>query len=123
MKWPGIRERIRANLCDELRKRADFHITKFKETLDGAYDRAWITVDGERVSSGTPGYSASEFIPLLSDYLSLPPSEALRDELPLWRALAVADRRLGKTTLESFVSEKEPDEVVRLFFALRMGKP
>ncbi len=119
-KWPALRLKAKANLHGTLRRRVDFHIARYRETDDGAYGRAWISVDGERLQES---YPVGEFLLLLSEYIDIPPPEALRSESPLWRALAVADRRLKGGTLETFPVEKEPDELVRRFYSLRKGLP
>lgn len=118
LKWTALRLRTLANLAPALRKRVDFHIARYRETDDGAYGRAWITVDGRRLAEG---YPAGELLLLLADYLDIPPPEALRSESPLWRALAVGDRRLSQGTFDAFRVDDEPDGLVRSFYALRQG--
>jgi hypothetical protein len=48
MKWSQQRKRIRDFICPELRKRIDFHVTSYRESLHDVGE-AWITVDGEKV--------------------------------------------------------------------------
>ncbi|MBI3296949.1 MAG: hypothetical protein HYZ75_02205 [Elusimicrobia bacterium] len=123
MKWPGIQRKARSNLAPALRGRVDFVVGRYSETHDGAYGRAWITVDGEKAPScgGGDGYPAAEFILDMLEYLDVAPSEALRSETALWRALAVMDRRMTAAALEVFDTGTEPDAAVREFYALRMA--
>ena len=118
LKWEALRLKTMANLCPPVRARVAFNIARYRETDDGAYGRAWITVDGERIAESFP---VGELLNLLGDYIDIPPPEALSSECPLWRALAVADRRLPEATLDAFPVRKDPDGLVRLFFALRKG--
>ncbi len=48
MQWSKLRAAIRDLICPELRGRIDFHVTAYRHSHDGA-EKAWITVDGNRV--------------------------------------------------------------------------
>lgn len=122
MKWPAIRHLARMNMLPALRKRVDLVIPPYKETVGGALARAWVSVDGERVQGDHEGerapdgtYSASEFVSLVYEYLDIPPPDALRSESALWRALAVADKRIKEPRL----LEGEADALVLLLASLR----
>lgn len=52
MQWSKIRTRLRACVCPELRKRVDFHLTKYREYGSNGHE-VWITVDGEKVFSAS----------------------------------------------------------------------
>jgi len=47
MKWSQLRKQIRSLICEELRDRVDFHKAVYRKSWESAYDRAWITIDGE----------------------------------------------------------------------------
>ena len=47
MNWSQLRKQIRSLICDELRDRVDFHKAVYRKSWESAYDRAWITIDGE----------------------------------------------------------------------------
>ncbi|MDE2290921.1 MAG: hypothetical protein KGL53_02465 [Elusimicrobia bacterium] len=118
MRWPALRLHIRANLLPSLRGRVDFHISRYRDPGDGAYGRAWVTVDGERVGEG---WAAGEFLGLLSEYVDIPPAEALRSETGLWRALAAGDRRLSRGSVEAASADGEADAVAAALRTLRLG--
>src|SRR5215831_14344953 len=47
MNWSQLRKQIRTLICDELRDRVNFHKAVYRKSWESAYDRAWITIDGE----------------------------------------------------------------------------
>ena len=49
--WSKIRVMVRANLCEALKDRLDFHVAVYRESHDSKYGRAWITLDGQQVGS------------------------------------------------------------------------
>lgn len=51
MMWSQLRVKARANLCDRLRDRMDFHVAVYRDSHDSDYGRAWISIDGEQVAS------------------------------------------------------------------------
>jgi len=51
MIWSKLRVMVRANLCEELKNRLDFHVAVYRKSHDSEYGRAWITLDGEQVGS------------------------------------------------------------------------
>jgi hypothetical protein len=55
----------------------------------------------------------------LETYLSMPVAEALRSPNPLFRALAVVDRRVGKRTLRSLTIGPREHQLVRTLFEAR----
>ena len=156
MKWSQLRLRTRENLCDELKKRVDFHVARYRKSHDGDYRRGWISVDGEQLASWScfeqlfagsdvqidevkkrfPDgwspkeydrfisergiYSGSEFMSLLFEYLSFAPHKMLNAEIPLLRALAILDRRVGKRSIASFEINKEEDPIVTALYHLRL---
>lgn len=122
MKWPAIRHLALMNMAPALRKRVDLVIPPYKETVGGALARAWVSVDGARVPGDDEGerapdgtYSASEFVSLVYEYLDIPPPDALRSDSALWRALAVADKRLKAPE----PAQGETDALVLRLAALR----
>lgn len=150
MNWSDLRARIRENLSPDIRDRIDFHVTVYRKSHDSAYGRAWITIDRKQVASwsdfehliktnfnwidehrfpltNTPfhleeaKYSKKDFLNILTEFLNLNPRNLLSSSVPLARALAVADRRIGKRTLKEFPIREEQDPLVLLLFALRMG--
>lgn len=52
MPWSKLRAKIREFICPELRDRIDFHVTSYRHSHDEA-EKAWITVDGERVQTAS----------------------------------------------------------------------
>lgn len=65
-------------------------------------------------------YSKKDFLNILKEFLNSNPQKLLNSKVPLARALAIVDRRIGKRTLEKFPIREETDPIVMLFFALRM---
>ena len=51
MMWSQLRVKVRANLCEELRGRMDFHVAVYRKSHDSDYGRAWISIDGRQVGS------------------------------------------------------------------------
>ncbi len=90
---------------------------EFKRHFPPGY--LWSVDSFDRLLSKHGIYSGSEFMSLLFDYLNLSPHEAIKSEIPLWRALAIVDRRIGKRTLKSYSIDDENDPVVHLFHLLR----
>ena len=66
-------------------------------------------------------YSGTEFMNLLFEYLSLSPHDALKSKIPLLRALAIAERRIGKRTLSTFEICNEEDPLVLALYHLRLN--
>jgi hypothetical protein len=153
MNWSKLRAKVRANLCEELRDRLDFHMAVYRTSPDSDRGRGWISLDGQQIGSwsyfeellspltieemnarfpeGWAGrdsvtllnergvYSDKAFKGFLEAYLELDPHDALSSPIPLTRALAVSDKRIGRRTLARFAIHEEPDGIVRLLFRLR----
>jgi hypothetical protein len=114
-------------VCLDLRKRIDFHVASYPQSHDGA-DRAWITLDGELIYSfgWHPGWSkgvrcdaVQEFGYGARAFLDVDVPSALASEDPVFKALAILDRRVGKRTLRKMVLEDNAHPLVRAFFELR----
>jgi hypothetical protein len=48
--WSKLKSRVKEFICPELRKRIDIHVTSYRRS-HGVAEKAWITVDGERVAT------------------------------------------------------------------------
>lgn len=51
MMWSQLRVKVRANLCEQLRSRLDFHVAVYRKSHDADYGRAWISLDGQQIGS------------------------------------------------------------------------
>ncbi|MBC3542446.1 hypothetical protein ACFSC6_00110 [Rufibacter sediminis] len=48
MKWSKIRKELHVRLADNLKKRLDYHLTTYKNSI-GYLGRAWVTYDGKEL--------------------------------------------------------------------------
>jgi hypothetical protein len=78
--------------------------------------------DYSEIASELGIYSQKEFVAILSEYLNTDPHSALASKVPLARALAIVDRRIGKRTLQGLAIDQENDPLALVFFALRMER-
>lgn len=93
------------------------HVTV--EELQERFPTGWSGRQYDRFAAERGLYSKQEFMRLLSDYLNMDPHVALSSPVPLTRALAVADKRVGRRTLERLDIERDTDPIVRLLYQLR----
>jgi hypothetical protein len=77
------------------------------------------TTDAESQLRSQGEFSDATALDLLEQYLSLPFEEALSSSNPLLRALAIADRRLGKRRLRSIQLTPDDHPLVRELYTAR----
>jgi len=137
---------MRSFIAPELRDRIDFHLTRYRESHDGA-DKVWITIDGQRVFTckhyqrewaenglyrrglerdkvhsvlrRTEIQGPGEFGDAARAYLDMSVAEALKSSDPIVRAFAIVDRRVGKRTLAKLDLSDCDHALVNAFYDLR----
>jgi hypothetical protein len=92
------------------------------EDLRARFPDGWFVQQYDQFASERGVYTQPEFKRILSEYLDADPQDALGAAIPLTRALAVIDRRIGRRTLARFSVDDEPDALVRLLWYLRTQK-
>lgn len=92
------------------------------EQLRQRFPGGWFIAEYNRLASERGVYSQKEFKRLLAEYLDLDPHVALTSAIPLTRALAVIDKRVGRRSLARFAIAEEPDVIVQLLYHLRTQK-
>lgn len=139
MQWSQLKKRIESNFAPSLAGRLELRLTVYRTLTEGD-GRAWVTLDGDQIysmedmpsrekmrarsalweSAGlaaqeTPAtgsfFSSRDFLGALHDYLRTDFDALLNSQWPLYRALAMADRRLGKRRFEKL----SPDFVAHPF--------
>lgn len=122
MQWSAVRVRALEFLAPCVRKRVDFHSSKYRSG-----GRTWLSVDGRDVLSVTDEFRRfREPAPLgpntlgdvLYHYPSLSFEAILEHHDPMVRAMGMLDRRLGKRRLKS-IDVKDVHPLVRSLYTLR----
>jgi hypothetical protein len=92
------------------------------EDLRTRFSGGWSVQQYDRLASERGIYTQKEFKRILSEYLDLAPHDALSSAIPLTRALAVMDKRIGRRTLARLPIGDETDAIVQLLWQLRTHK-
>lgn len=120
MQWSQLKHRIEEQFAPSLGGRLQIHYTVYRRLTEGD-GRAWLTWDKEELFSradmpsreklDAPFAPDAEFydsarnlLGALHDYLRTPFAESLASPEPLVRALALADRRLGRRRFEKLTT-------------------
>ncbi|MEM1444871.1 MAG: hypothetical protein AAGF84_02355 [Planctomycetota bacterium] len=134
MQWSKNKKRWRTLLADSVRNRVDLHVTQYRHLHDREGD-AWLTFNGveclrftnmwavghrkhkrgldfwpSKQSEDLPKdwqYSQHDFWIAFVTWLDAPIETSLVHDLPLVRALAMLDRRVGKRRLRSLPTDQE----------------
>lgn len=135
MQWSQLKHRIEEQFAPGLGGRLQIHYTVYRNLTEGD-GRAWLTWDKEELFSradlpsretlDAPFEPHAEFydsargvLGALHDYLRTPFTELLTSPEPLLRALALADRRLGRRRFEKLTAADLPHPLVRRVYDLR----
>jgi len=122
MQWSQLKHRIEEQFAPALGGRLQIHYTVYRNLTEGD-GRAWLTWDKEELFSRAdmPSRekldapfdphaefydSARDILGALHDYLRTPFADLLASPDPLVRALALADRRLGRRRFEKLAREE-----------------
>lgn len=135
MQWSQLKHRIEENFAPALNGRLQIRYTVYRNLTEGD-GRAWLTWDGDELFSRADMPSlqklAASFSPdgeffdgarnvlgLLHDHLRTPFAELLGSPEPLVRALAHADRRLGRRRFEKLTREDVAHPLVQRVYLIR----
>lgn len=135
MQWSQLKHRLEEQFAPALGGRLQIHYTVYRNLTEGD-GCAWLTWDKEELFSradmpsreklaapfepGAEFYdSARDLLGALHDHLRTPFVELLASPEPLVRALALADRRLGRRRFEKLTAEELGHPLVRRVSALR----
>lgn len=149
MQWSKLKTRLKSLIHPDLSSRIDFHITSFRQSHDGV-DKVWITLDGIQIFScghydfefaEREGYhrglssqevarwlegqgicSPQQIVGAMRAYLDMAIEDAWRSDDPFISALAVLDRRVGKSRLAAMPPEESAHSLVKQFYELRCGR-
>lgn len=134
--WSGIRKRLEEDLlCEKLRGRVKYFITRYRESHDGELSRFAISIDNNQIISGSGNwwddftindinqgnFTTRNFSEALDFYLHNPIENSITSDNGLIRLLAILDRRIGKRTLDRLKDTvSEQPEWLRPFYTLRL---
>lgn len=134
--WSGIRKRLEEDLlCEKLRGRVKYFITRYRESHDEARSRFAILIDNEQVINANDChwldksvddinkgcFTTFNFSKALDYYLHNPIENSITSKNGLIRLLAILDRRIGKRTLDRLKDTvSEQPEWLRPFYTLRL---
>jgi hypothetical protein len=135
MQWSQLKHRIEEQFAPALGGRLQIHYTVYRNLTEGD-GRAWLTWDKEELFSradmpsreklGAPFTPDAEFydsarnlLGVLHDYLRTPFADLLASPEPLVRALAIADRRLGRRRFEKLTAHDIAPPLARRVYVLR----
>ena len=145
--WAGLNKWLGECLCDELKGRITYFLTRYHKVHD-SYGRGAILLDGrelvcfswiEQYRQEADGYSQEkkpewdanctycewDFLKAVLEFRNLSIQDALASGDYIIKILAILDKRVGKRTLEKIRQAEEykqyPDWA-RQFYELRLGK-
>ena len=139
MIWSKTKKVMESLLADSVKKRVQYHVTRYGPGVSQIMTRAWVTWDGDEIANMStieglqqvkekpegedlatlPGMlSRYAFLSAAEVYLDSSIEQSLASDDPIVRAFAMLDRRVGKRRLAKLdVENKHP--LVRKFYALR----
>jgi hypothetical protein len=134
--WSGIRKRLEQDLlCDKLKDRVKYFITRYRESHDEARSRFAVLVDNKQIINvGGYGcypisideinqgkFTTYNFSEVLDFYLHNPIENSISSENGLIRLLAILDRRVGKRTLLKQLEKlSDQPDWLKPFYTLRL---
>jgi hypothetical protein len=135
MQWSQLKHRIEDQFAPALNGRLQIRYTVYRNLTEGD-GRAWLTWDKEELFSradmpprekldaafdpdGEFFDGARDILGTLHDHLRTPFDELLGSSDPLVRALALADRRLGRRRFEKLTREDVAHPLVQRVYAIR----
>lgn len=123
--WSGLSKWLRESLCDELRGRITYFLTRYHKVHD-SYGRAAILLDGnELVCFSWIAVCRQEADVAALAFRSLSIADALASEDYIVKILAILDRRVGRRTLQQIADAgdyRAYPQWVRQFYELRLAE-
>jgi hypothetical protein len=130
LSWYNLEIKLKALLAESVKKRIRFRKTTYRKSHD-QQGRSWIEIDGHTVLSMNPKlmgmdedwenhfYNYWDLPTIMVDYIHMSISDILDSDHPIFRAIGMLDRRLGKRRLLTIEDIEYEDILVRKFYYLR----